>query len=80
MKEIPVTQFKAHCTQILREVADTPYTVTRRGKPIAFISPVRPGSEKEPKTLSEFMGCLRGTSMETGDLLDPLNEEWDACK
>jgi prevent-host-death family protein len=80
MKEIPVTQFKAHCTQILREVADTPYTVTRRGKPIALLSPVRPEDTKRPKTVSEFMGCLKGTSSETGNILDPLDEKWNACK
>jgi prevent-host-death family protein len=80
MKEIPVTQFKAHCTQILREVADTPYTVTRRGKPIALLSPVRSKDKTGPKTVSEFMGCLRGTSSEAGNIFAPLNEEWDACK
>jgi prevent-host-death family protein len=79
MKEIPVTQFKAHCTQILREVADTPYTVTRRGKPIALLSPVRPEDTKRPKTVSEFMGCLKGTSIESGDIISSLDEKWDAC-
>ncbi len=80
MKEISVTEFKAHCTQIIREVADVPYTVTKRGKPIAVITSVKETGEKKPKTIAEFMGCLRGSSVEIGDIVSPIDEEWDACK
>jgi prevent-host-death family protein len=80
MKKIPVTEFKAHCTQILREVADTPYTVTKRGKPIAIITPVKEKDGKKPKTIEDFMGCMRGSSVEIGDIVAPLDEEWNASK
>jgi prevent-host-death family protein len=80
MKEISVTDLKAHCTQIIREVADMPYTVTKRGKPIAMIVPITETDGQKPKTLDEFMGCLRGSSSEVGDIVSPVNEEWDSCK
>ncbi len=80
MKEISVTEFKAHCTQILREVADTPYTVTKRGKPIAVITPAKEDEKKRPKTIDEFMGSMRGSVSRYGDIISPIDEEWDACK
>lgn len=80
MKEIPVTEFKAHCTQILREVADVPYTVTRRGKPIAVITSVKETGEEKPKTIEEFMGCMKGSVIEYGDVISPIDEAWDACQ
>ena len=80
MKEISVTEFKAHCTQIIREVADMPYTVTKRGKPIAMITPIKETNSKKPKTIEEFMGCMRGSVIEYGDIISPIDEEWDACK
>ena len=80
MKEISVTEFKAHCTQIIREVADMPYTVTKRGKPIAMITPIKEKDGKKPKTIEEFMGCMRGSVIEYGDIISPIDEEWDACK
>jgi len=80
MKEISVTEFKAHCTQILREVADTSYTVTKRGKPVAVITPAKKEDDKQPKTMAEYMGSMRGSVIEYGDIVAPLDEEWDACK
>jgi prevent-host-death family protein len=80
MKEISVTEFKAHCTQIIREVADTPYTVTKRGKPIAIITPAKAKDGGKPKTMEEYMGCLRGSSVQVGDIISPVDEAWDACK
>jgi len=80
MKEISVTELKAHCTQVIREVADTPYTITKRGKPVAIITPIKDEGDKRPKTIDEFMGSLRGCSVEVGDIVAPIDEEWDACK
>lgn len=80
MKEISVTEFKAHCTQIIREVADTPYTVTKRGKPIAVITPAKDKGGKKLKTIEEYMGCLRGSSVQVGDIVSPVDEEWDVCR
>ena len=80
MKEISVTELKAHCTQVIREVADTPYTITKRGKPVAIITPIKDGGKKQPQTIAEYMGSMRGTAVEIGDIVAPLDEEWDACK
>ncbi len=80
MKEISVTELKAHCTQVIREVADTPYTITKRGKPVAIITPITKTDDKRPKTIDEYMGSLRGSVARYGDIISPIDEEWDACK
>jgi len=81
MKEISVTELKAHCTQVIREVADTPYTVTKRGKPVAVITPIKDSDKKRPRTMAEYMGSMRGSVIEYGDIVEPLGEDdWDACK
>ena len=80
MKEISVTELKAHCTQVIREVADTPYTITKRGKPVAIITPITEADDKRPKTIDEYMGSLRGSVSRYGDIISPIDEEWDACK
>ncbi len=80
MKEISVTELKAHCTQVIREVADTPYTITKRGKPVALITPIQDGDDKRPQTVAEYMGSMRGSVARYGDIISPIDEEWDACK
>ncbi len=46
MKEISVTELKAHCTQAIRDVANTPYTVSKRGNPVAVITPIKDDAKK----------------------------------
>jgi prevent-host-death family protein len=58
--KIPVSEFKAKCTKILREAATAPYTVevTNRGKVIALVTAPAPEQKPNPK---EFFGSLKGT-------------------
>ena len=79
--KMPVSEFKAKCTQVLREVATKPYTVevTSRGKVVAVVSPPAPEKKTDPK---EFFGSLRGTvSYISGDFDEPLGDvEWEASR
>ena len=78
--KMPVSEFKAKCTQVLREVATHPYTVeiTNRGKVIARVVPPEP----EDKTVNPAWGSLKGTVLYiSDDFDDPLgDEEWEASK
>jgi antitoxin (DNA-binding transcriptional repressor) of toxin-antitoxin stability system len=58
--QIPVTQFKARCTSLLRQLRAKPrkFQVTNRGKVVAVVVP--PEADKVD-TPSEWLGCLRGT-------------------
>jgi prevent-host-death family protein len=67
-------EFKAKCLKLLEEVAERgePLIVTKRGKPLAKVVPIR-----ENKTL---FGAMRGSGVILGDIISPLDVEWDAMK
>lgn len=67
---VPAGQFKAKCLALLDEVALTGRTlvVTKRGKPIARLSPV--GSQGPPSLL--------GSVLWEDDILAPIGEHWNA--
>lgn len=79
--KMSVTEFKAKCTQVLREVASKPYTVeiTKRGKVVAIVSPP---VEEPPPDVNPAWGCLRGTiTYMAPDFDEPMDDtEWDACQ
>ena len=65
--------FKAHCLQIIDEVAESgqTITVTKRGKPVAQVVPLQ---VKEPVPV---FGWLKGTAQWSDDLLS-TDEGWNA--
>jgi len=74
--EVPATDFKAHCLELMREVHDrkcNSITVTKRGKPFVRVVPIR----EETETL---YGCLRGLAKVRGDLTRPLGIRWEALR
>lgn len=66
MKSIPATQFKAECLALLDRVARTgeELVVTKRGKPVARLVPVRKASRrslhKSVKVLEDIVGPVIG--------------------
>jgi prevent-host-death family protein len=77
MKTISATKFKAHCLQLMKEVRDTGQTVivTNRGKPLAQIGPV--AGDAAPRF---EIGKFEGMAKVVGDIISPLDIEWDALK
>jgi prevent-host-death family protein len=71
---IPAGEFKAKCLRILDEVAEKRKTlvITKRGKPVARLSPV-------PQE-GDFVGSMRGTGEILGDIISPIDVEWEAMK
>ena len=63
--------FKARCLAILDEVQRTrrPVVVTKHGKPVARLVPI---DEPQPEV------SLKGSILEEGDLISPLDEVWFA--
>jgi prevent-host-death family protein len=78
--KMPVSEFKAKCTQVLREVAAEYKTVeiTNRGKIIAVIEPPKPEEKPDPK---KFWGSMKGTvTYIARDFDEPLgDDEWEAA-
>ena len=76
-----VSEFKAKCTQVLRDIAaqGTVVEVTNRGRVIAVVVPPRPDELPDPR---QFFGSLRGTVLYlSADFDEPLGDgEWEAAR
>lgn len=71
---IPAGEFKAKCLKLLDEVAETrqPLVITKHGKPVAQVVPMEESVE--------LFGAMRGTGEIVGDIIAPLDVEWEAMK
>ena len=75
METVSASQFKATCLELLRKVKATgqPVLITRKGEPIAQLMPP-PAKELTP----DWLGQAQGSGKILGDLLEPLDIEWEA--
>lgn len=66
--------FKAKCLKLLDEVARTrePLVVTKHGKAVAKLVPIPPETG--------LFGALAGSVRQEGDIVSPLENEWEACR
>jgi prevent-host-death family protein len=62
MKTMAASQFKAQCLAVIETVGPEGLVITKRGRPVARLLPMRsaPG---------DLLGCLRGKIAVAGDLL-----------
>lgn len=74
-KTIKASEFKAKCLALMDEVArtGTPVVITKNGKPIADLVPHR---SDRPRAL----GIWKGRARILGDIMSPIDVEWDAMK
>jgi len=77
-----VTRFKAECLDLFKRLEQGKLkrvTVTRRGRPVAEVSPRR-----APKSFDEIFGCMQGTiTVAPGvDLVEPViaPEDWEVLR
>ncbi len=72
-EEMKAGKFKAECLRVMDQVKKTrrKVTITKRNVPVAKLVPI---DEKEEKGF----GKLKGTIHFKGDIIKPINEEWDA--
>jgi prevent-host-death family protein len=77
-RTIPAGEFKAKCLKLLDEVAETgePIVITKRCKPVAQIVPIPDSKAKR----QGIVGSIKGTVTILGDIISPLDVEWDAMK
>jgi prevent-host-death family protein len=71
---IAAGEFKAKCLKLLDQVAESRETlvITKHGRPVARLSPV-------PEE-GDFVGSMRGTGEILGDIISPIDVEWEAMK
>ena len=75
MRTIKASEFKAKCLQIMDEVAATrdPVIITKNGVAVAQLVPVT----RKPATL---VGALKGSITILGDIISPIDVEWEAMR
>jgi prevent-host-death family protein len=73
---IPAGEFKAKCLKLLDKVAEDrePLIITKHGRPVAQVVPMPPEQRVDP------FGALRGSVVWMGDIISPLEDEWEANK
>jgi prevent-host-death family protein len=71
---IAAGEFKAKCLKLLDQVAEThePLIITKHGKPVAQLVHIRGGED--------FVGSMRGSVLYMGDVISPIDVEWEAMK
>ena len=72
---IKASEFKAKCLAVLDEVERTrqPVVITKRGKPVAKVIPHVAEKRK-------LWGLLKDELFIEGDIISPIDIEWDALK
>ena len=70
MKTISASKFKAHCLSILDRVGEEGIVITKRGKPVAKLIPIRAES-------AELIGKFKGRVKVKGDVFS-TGLEWNA--
>ncbi len=70
---VPAGDFKTHCLQLIEQVRQErgEVVITRYGRPVAKLVPF----EESPVSM---VGYLAGSVTAYGDLISPIDEEWDA--
>ena len=74
-KTVAAAEFQTHSLELLEEVAENQeeLVVLKDGKPIGKLVPM-PGAKKRS------LESLRGSVTILGDIVEPLDDEWDAMK
>jgi antitoxin (DNA-binding transcriptional repressor) of toxin-antitoxin stability system len=70
MKSLNVSEFREQCLTLLDRLPPEGIVVTKRGKPIAKVAPIR-------KDNSELIGSMAGAFEIRGNILS-TGETWDA--
>lgn len=73
MKSIQAGKFKAKCLALIDEVAQTnePLVITKHGRPVAKLLPF-----DHKKDIMDTP--LKGLATFVGDIIAPIDEEWEA--
>jgi prevent-host-death family protein len=74
-KAIKASEFKAKCLALIDEVAEsgTTLTITKNGKPVADVIP-----HQMPKRSP--LGLLKGRMAIKGDIISPIDVDWEVLK
>lgn len=79
MKTIAATEFKAKCLNLIGQMGEDrePITITKRGKPVAILSPFPQTNET-----TSIVGAMRDTVLAYSDPFQPVTDpsDWTASQ
>lgn len=71
VKTLSASEFKAKCLRLLEDLDSQGIIVTKRGRPIAKVTPIR------TRNIEKFFGCMKGKITGKGDIFS-TGIKWDA--
>ena len=73
-RQITATAFKVHCLHIIDEMNKDrqPVTITKRGRPVALLSPLQAQGERK-----SIIGAMRGSVLRYDDPFQPAADASD---
>jgi prevent-host-death family protein len=73
---VSASELKARCSEVIERVSTElrSITITKRGRPVARIVPI------ETHEAKSLVGYARGRLRVTGDLLEPIDVDWEAAR
>lgn len=78
-RQITTTEFKVRCLHIINEMNKDrkPVTITKRGRPVALLSPMQAQGERE-----SIIGAMRGSVLRYDDPFQPAANasDWKATQ
>jgi prevent-host-death family protein len=71
---IAAGEFKSKCLKLLDQVCEQRQTlvITKHGKPVAHLIP--------PPAEETLFGSMKGSVLYMGDIISPIDVEWEAMK
>ncbi|MDK4738515.1 type II toxin-antitoxin system prevent-host-death family antitoxin [Rhizobium sp. CNPSo 3464] len=79
IKSVGAAEFKAKCLHLIDQMSDDgeAIVITKRGKPVALLSPVPEKSDRK-----SIIGAMKGSVLRYDDPFSPVvdAEEWDAMR
>jgi prevent-host-death family protein len=74
-RTVKASEFKAKCLSLLDEVEQTGgrLVITKKGRPVADVVPHKPAKRN-------LIGLLKGRGEILGDVISPIDVEWEALK
>lgn len=73
--EVSASEMKNSWHEYLERVSESgeEIVITRYGKPVARLAPLEPEGER-----GSIVGCMAGTVTILGDIVEPIDVEWEA--
>lgn len=81
-KTVAAEEFEAHPGELLREAREKQeeLVVMEDGKPLATVIPAKWPVDISAGRRNRTLAELRGSVITLGDIVEPLEDEWDAMK